>query len=330
MAHIAGAARIDLNARWSTPITLGVHNVTGFPFADAALRDPVTGAVDGLLDNPRARGNQPRIFYTNTPVEYWGTGRVAALVHTTPDGTTDLALPENVRVYLLAGTQHAPGRFPPRVTNGQQADNPVEYGWVLRALLLAMHRWVSAGTPPPPSAHPRLDDGTLVKAEAIAFPSIPGVRSPQGLTGGPRVRNRFLSDGGGAGAPLPLLVPAVDPDGNERAGIRLPDVALPLATYTGWNFRNAAIGAPDELVSLLGSSIPFPATAAMGAGANDPRRAIDERYASRDAYVAQIERLAEALVLKGYLLIDDVPRIVQRSTDMWDVATDATNARLPR
>ena len=318
MAHIAGAARINLNARWSTPVALGVHSATAFPFADASLRDPVSGSEEGLLDNPRARAHQPKIFYTNTPVEYWGTGRVAALVHSTPDGTADLRLPDNVRVYFFAGTQHSPGRFPPTVGAGQQLNNPVDYNWTLRALLLAMHKWVSAGTSPPPSAYPMLADRTLVKAEAIAFPPIPGVASPRGLTAGPRVENPWIAGGAGAGASLPLLVPAVDEDGNERAGIRLPDVAVPLATYTGWNFRHPSTGAPGELVSLLGASIPFPVTAAARAKANDPRRSIEERYPTRDDYIERVRAAAEALVRKGYILIDDVERIVQRSTDNWD------------
>src|SRR6185295_17729953 len=100
------AARISLNERWATPTGLAVHGATAFPFADASVRDPVSGAQEGLLDNARSRANQPKVFYTNTPVEYWGTGRVAALVHTTPDGSADLALPENVRFYFFAGTQH--------------------------------------------------------------------------------------------------------------------------------------------------------------------------------------------------------------------------------
>jgi hypothetical protein len=217
MAHIAGAARIDLNARWSSPVGLGVHTATAFPFADAALRDPVSGATDGLLDNPRARVNQPKVFYTNTPVEYWGTGRVAALIHTTPDGTADLPLPDNVRVYFLAGTQHGPARFPASVNNGQQPDNPVEYVWVMRALLLAMQRWVSAGTAPPASAYPMIKDGTLVKASAVVFPAIPSVPSPSGLTGGPRVANRFIEGGGGAGAPL-AAAGAGGRSGRQREG----------------------------------------------------------------------------------------------------------------
>jgi hypothetical protein len=321
MAHIAGASRLSLNERWAKPTGLGIYNATAFPFADASLRDPVSGAQEGLLDNTRMSGHAPKVFYTNTPVEYWGTGRVAALVHTSPDGTTDLQPPENVRVYFIAGTQHSPSRFPAEITNGQQTDNPVDYWWTMRALLLAMHKWVTKGAPPPASQYPRLLDHTLVPVVSIAFPAIPGVQSPRTLTAGARVANPYLESGAGAGAPLPLLVPVVDEDGNERAGIRLPDVAVPLATYTGWNFRKPAIGAPGELVSLLGSSIVFPATRAAREAEMDPRRSIEERYRSQEDYLAKVEQAADALVKNGYLLVDDEPRILQRASDQWDLAT---------
>jgi alpha/beta hydrolase family protein len=322
MAHIAGASRIDLNARWSKPTTLGVYDATSFPFADAALEDPVSGAREGELDHPRMAGHAPKVFYTNTPVEYWGTGRVAAMIHTSPEGAADLTPPDNVRFYFIAGTQHTPARFPPSINNGQQPDNSVDYWWTMRALLLAMNRWVKDGEPPPASRHPRLGDRTLVAAKDVAFPAIPGVASPRGLVAGPRAVNRLLAPQGGARSmpPLPLLVPQVDDDGNERSGIRLPDVAVPLATYTGWNFRSASIGAPDELVSLLGSSIPFPPTRAARDKAHDPRRAIEERYGSKDEYLSQVEKAAEALVKERYLLFDDVPRILQRAGDTWDLA----------
>ncbi len=301
MAHIAGAARIDLNARWSKPTSLAVRTATSFPFADASLTDPISGEQDGELDNPRMAGHAPKVFYTNTPVEYWGTGRVAALVHTTSDGKSDLTLPENVRFYFIAGTQHGPARFPPSINNGQQIDNAVDYWWTMRALLLAMNRWVKEGVAPPASQYPRLKDGT-------------------GLSAGARVANPLVPHGGGTRiVPLPLLVPQVDEDGNERSGIRLPDVAVPLATYTGWNFRNPAIGAPGELVSLLGSSIPFPATRAAREAAHDPRRSIEERYRAREEYLARVEQAADALVKSGYLLVDDEPRILQRAGDTWDL-----------
>jgi len=349
MAHIAGASRLDLNARWAKPTGLAVHTITQFPFADASLKDPVSGEQDGELDNPRTRTQNPeprtqnseprtpnpeprtpKVFYTNTPVEYWGTGRVAALIHTAPDGSADLALPDNVRFYFIAGTQHTPARFPPSVNNGQQADNSVDYWWTMRALLLAMNRWVKDGVAPPPSQYPRLKDRTLVAAKSVAFPSIPGVASPRALTAGTRIANPLLARGGGAGSPVPLLVPDLDDDGNERAGIRLPDVAVPLATYTGWNFRSKAIGATSELVALLGSSIPFAPTRATREAAKDPRRSIEERYRSKTDYLAQVEKAADALVKAGYLLVDDEPRILQRAEDTWDELVTSRKSHVVR
>ena len=318
-AHIAGAARLALNERWAKPVALGLYDSTAFPFADASVDDPLSGARDGLLANPRVGAHAPKVFYTNTPVEYWGAGRSAALIHTTPDGSADRGLPPNVRVYFIAGTQHSPSRFPPAVSNGQQEDNTVDYWWAMRALLLALHKWVKEGVEPPPSLYPRLQDGTLVPASKIALPAIPAVASPRALTAGRRAANRLLAGGGGAGASLPLLVPEVDDDGNERGGIRLPEVAVPLATYTGWNFRKPDLGSPGALVPLIGATIPFPATRADRAKTKDPRRSIEERYRSQDEYLAQVQKVLDDLVIKGYLVYDDEPMMLQRATDEWDL-----------
>ena len=318
-AHIAGAARLTLNERWAKPVALGLYDATAFPFADASVDDPLSGARDGLLANPRVGAHAPKVFYTNTPVEYWGAGRSAALIHTTPDGSADRGLPPNVRVYFIAGTQHSPSRFPPAVSNGQQEDNTVDYWWAMRALLLALHKWVKEGVEPPPSLYPRLQDGTLVPASKIALPAIPAVASPRALTAGRRAANRLLAGGGGAGASLPLLVPEVDDDGNERGGIRLPEVAVPLATYTGWNFRKPDLGSPGALVPLIGATIPFAATRADRAKTKDPRRSIEERYRSQDEYLAQVQKVLDDLVIKGYLVYDDEPMMLQRATDEWDL-----------
>ena len=265
MAHIAGASRLSINERFATPTGLGAYNATAFPFADAGMVGPVSGAADGLLARTRLVDDRaPKIFYTNTPVEYWGSGRAAALIHTSPDGKTDLRLLDNVRVYFIAGTQHSPARFPPGKTNGQQLDNSVDYWWTMRALLLAMNKWVKEGAPPPPSLYPRLQDHTLVPAASVAFPAIPAVGSPRGLTAGARIANPMLDGGGSAAAPLPLLVPAVDEDGNERAGIRLPDVAVPLATYTGWNFASRPSARPASSSRSLAPRSCFPPRAPRG------------------------------------------------------------------
>ena len=172
----------------------------------------------------------------------------------------------------------------------------------MRGLLVAMDKWVRDRVAPPPSRYPRLQDGTLVRAADVAFPSVPTVRSPRALSAGVRGVNRLAAQDGGAGAPLPLLVPQVDQDGNERAGIRLPEVAVPLATYTGWNFRKPAIGAPDQLFPLLGSYVAFSATKAEREPAHDPRPAIDERYPTREQYLTLVQEAGAGLVKDRYLL----------------------------
>ena len=326
LVHIAGASQLDLNRRWATPTGLGQYDATLFPFADRAQKDAVSGATDGLLDNDRARTNLPKIFYTNTGVEYWGGGRSAALVHTTVDGTADLSIPANVRVYFFAGNQHGPGAFPPAAGAGQQKGNPTDYWWNMRALFVAMDKWVREGAAPPPSRIPHLSDGTLVKAADVAFPALAGVQSPKTLTAGVRAGNPFVAGGAGEGTPLPLLVPQVDADGNERAGIRLPEVAVPLATYTGWNFRSAATGGTSQLVPLLGAYIPLARTRAEREARHDPRPSIEERYPSRQQYLDAINKAAGALVKDGYLLASDVPSVVKRATEHWEFAThEASN-----
>jgi hypothetical protein len=322
MAHIAGASRLSLNQRWATPTSLGQFDATSFPFADVALRDPVTGAEEGALDNPRARDFKPKIFYTNTGVEYWGGARSAALIHTTPDGAKDLSLPDNERVYFLTGSQHGPTRFPPSAPRlGAQRENPNDYWLAMRALLVTMDEWVRTGKAPPPSRYPRLADGTLTPAAKVAFPALPGVRAPQQLPAGPRAPNPLVAKDGAPGATLPYLVPQTDKDGIELAGVRLPDIEVPLATYTGWNFRNPAIGGEDTLYPLLGSYIPFPATAAARAAAKDPRAAIAERYASKQAYLDKVRAAGDRLVAGRYLLAEDLPGVLERAGKHWDLLT---------
>ncbi len=318
--HIAGASRLDLNQPGAEPVTQGMFDATSFPFADAALRDPATGVVDGTLGNDRSRERQPRIFYTNTGVEYWGGGRVAALVHSTPDGAEDLALQDNVRFYFLAGTQHGPGRFPPPpASSGQEMRNPTDYWWNMRALLTAMKDWVVDDVDPPSSRHPRFADGNLVPPADVDFPAIPDVRSPRDRTAGTQVVNPWLDGGDGTGTSLPMFVPQVDADGNETSGIRHPEVVVPLATYTGWNFMNPDQGDPDTLVALAGSYIPFPDTRATREDANDPRRSIAERYDSRADFLARIEAAGRELIGQRYLLETDLPPILDRAAEHWDL-----------
>ena len=315
--HLAGASGLNLNRRWSTPTSLSSDVATFFPFSDMKQRDPVTGVEEGLLENARAGEHQPKVFWTNTPTEVWE--KAAALETMTPDGLKDRALPSNARLYVFAGTQHDPARFPSSASNGQLQDNPTDYIWAMRALLVGMEKWVRQGTAPPPSRYPRLQDGTLVRSTDVAFPDVPGVASPRKVLPGARGVNSLVAKDGGAGTPLPLLVSQVDKDGNELGGLRLPDVMVPLATTAGWNFRKTAIGGTHLLYPLLGSYVPFASTKAERERANDPRLSIEERYPSRDQYLKQVQDAAASLVKEGYVLAEDVPAIVKHAGDHWDL-----------
>jgi hypothetical protein len=248
------------------------------------------------------------VFYSNTSIEYWGGDRTAALVHTTPDGKADAALPDNVRAYFLTGAQHVPARFPGRTTTGQQPENPLENTWTMRALLTAMDRWVREDVAPPASRYPKISDGTLVRVDRLGFPSIPGVPSPHAL---PARREGQTQ--------LPYLVAAVDEDGNERSGVRTAEVAVPVATYTGWNFRSVAIGATSQVVSLMGSRIPF-ATTVAARTSGDARRSVADRYASKERYLALAREHSETLVKGGYLLAEDVSQVMKRMEEQWGAA----------
>ncbi|MBP7776197.1 MAG: hypothetical protein KA371_03650 [Acidobacteria bacterium] len=212
-----------------------------------------------------------------------------------------------MRAYFLTGAQHGPAPFPvPAGGIGQQPANPLEYWWTMRALLVAMTDWVRKGIEPPATQVPTLSDGTLVPIAKLKWPQIPGLPSPA-IMQGPR----------DDGKDLPFLVPQVDADGNELAGIRTAEQRVPMATYTGWNFRSQAIGGTNQLVSLLGTAVPLARTKAEREKAGDPRLSLEERYLSREVYLAKASAAADALVKGRYLLAGDVPEAMARIEAQW-------------
>jgi hypothetical protein len=259
----------------------------------------------------------PKIIYTNTDVENTGGGRDASLMYTALDGKTELTPPDNVRIYMWAGAQHGPAAFPPAKGVLMNLPNPNNYTWGMRAIFMAMDNWVRKGTAPPASQYSKLGDGTLVNHANLNFPKIPGVQSPAFIPGG------YMADHGNQfSAPkLPFLVPAVDADGNDKAGIRYPEIAVPLATYTGWNFRGPQTGSASEIVPLQGSFFPLPLTKAERDKSGDPRLSIAERYPSKDAYLAKIKAAADSLVKGRYLLAEDVAPLVAHESLVWDTLT---------
>ena len=330
---VAGGGRGEFNQRFGQPSNANKYSVKNlFPFHDTTQTDPDTGRTDGLLARLAARGKLPKIFFINTSAEYWGGH--AALTHTDLDGKRDLAPSEAVRIYHFTGTQHGPGNLLLTDTGaaddsrGQHRPNSVDYRPLLRAALVNLDRWVTEGHAPPPSRHPRLDAGTAVPPAhtASTFQAMPEVHFPAHLRSIARLDFGPGVDDGittllppKVGKPYANLVSAVDEGGNELAGIRLPDISVPLATYTGWNVRHPDIGGPGQTLSLLGSTIPFPATRAERQASGDPRPAIAERYASKEDYLRRVKHAAEALVQQGYLLAEDLPTVTDQAAQRYDL-----------
>jgi alpha/beta hydrolase family protein len=301
----------SFNQRFAQPNELGSFTQTKFPFLYKTTTDPITGRQDGMGARIPV-GLEPKLLLVDSGSEYWDRGRVAALRHTSPDGREDVEDAPNVRVYLLAGTRHGSGSFPPNDNGGAFKENPNEYRWAQRGLLAALDAWVRQGTAPPPSRHPKLSDGTLVARDKLEFPPIPGVKWPARVPGG------YRSDVPGPDAALAFMVSKVDADGNDVGGIRLPEQAVPLATMTGWQFRSERIGAPDTLLAMAGAYIPFPATRAERARTKDPRLSIEERYGTRAGYLEKIRESAAALARERYILTEDVAAIEQAAKRHWD------------
>ena len=336
LAHVAGAGRGSFNYRFAQPSrdaqpTSSVFFPTDiFPFTDLPETDPVTHETAGLLDRATAAKVAPKIFFSNTSYEYWG--RAAALIHITADGKADAPISPNVRIYHFTGLQHFSGPFPPVKGKGDlagrqpQSPLPIKYFW--RAMISNMDAWVRNNTPPPESSYPKIADGTLVPLRDYAFPALPGMNRPREaneafhLDFGPRWREGLLIlQPPKVGEPFPVFVPQGDTDGNERDGVRLPEITVPLATYAPWNFRDPSIGAADQRVSFEASYLPFPKTPAERERSGDLRKSIAERYPSCDDYVARFTRALDALIQQRWILPEDRPAALQRAEQEWDLAT---------
>jgi hypothetical protein len=311
LTHVAGAGKTFANHSFAMPGRTATQHEdrlypeNWFPFGSAVATDPFSGRLGSLL---QGKPTDPLMIEVNTSTEYWQKG--ASLVHTDPAGAHDAALPPGVRVYMIAGTQHGggPGTDPgpgPCVN----PRNPHSASPALRALLVALEAWVKDGVAPPDSRVPRIADGTLVDSANVTMPAVPGFATPPEA-------NRITAPVDWVDPPAGVdnfystRVCAVDADGNEIAGIRLPPIAVPLGTYTGWNVYRAQ---PCELCDRDGSLIPFARTRGERDAAGDPRPSLEERYERRDAYVAQVRAAAAALVAARLLLPSDAETYVRNA-----------------
>jgi hypothetical protein len=339
LAHVAGAGRGSFNHRFAQPsrdaqpMSSIYYPTDLFPFTALPEKDLETSERAGLLDAPIASHTAPKVFFTNTSYEYWG--RAASLIHTSPDGRADAKIPDNVRVYFLAGLQHFSGPFPPQKNTpgnldntAQQAHDPNPIRWFWRAFITDMDEWVRNGKQPPQSTYPKIRDGELVSFSQTNFPHIPGVNPPKDvstaypLNFGPQWKQGVIfNEPPIVGNAFTALIPKVDADGNDLGGVRLPELQVPLATYTGWNLRDPKIGAPERRLSFLGSYIPFPKTAEQRRQSGDPRRSIEECYTSREKYIEMYTDAAKRLIKQRFLLADDLPALIERGNQEWQEAT---------
>lgn len=334
LIHVAGSGKGLFNHRFGMATVYGTyHNYNlfpteFFPFAPVRQTDPITGQQTETMSRLRTRGHVPKMLFVQTSTEYWS--RAASLLHTDVEGKEDIELDPNMRIYLVAGAQHLGGGPPTRGICQNPRNILDDRPPILRALLVAMDRWVSGEGDPPPSRYPKIADGTLVDLATFRgqFPRIPGVKLPDAyymplrLDPGPRWRNERIADHvpPKIGRPYRVLIPAVDSDGNELSGIRLPDVTVPLGTYTGWNLRAAEYGAADVLAGLHGSYLAFARTAEERRKSQDPRPAVAERYPTRAVYLARVTETVLQLQQEGFLLEQDALRLldVASKRSLWD------------
>ena len=324
MPHGAGGGLGFFNQRFAQPTRTNrqheehLYPADRFPFTYGDSTDPFTKRTDGILHRLAAEDPRlvPKVMHTHSAAAYWH--RSGSLVHTDPLGTKDADIPDTVRIYAFGGTQHVPANDPPGRGSADNLANPADYRPFLRALLDALDAWVKDGTTPPPSAYPRIDQGMLVDwhQSATGFPALPGVRYPEviqrpsSLNYGPEFDTKGIItiEPPRKRGDYVVRVPKSGRDGNDLGALLPPEVAVPLASYTGWNLRRRDVGAEAMLVSLTGSYIPFPRTRKEREASGDPRLSIEERYGTLDAYLKKTAAYFEEATSLRFLLPEDVTR----------------------
>lgn len=324
---IAAGDGINMNYRFSQPARternrqdqLYVEGV--FPFANQRQTDPITGKTAGRYDRCTKTKTCPLGMEVYSANEYWV--KAASLFTTDPSGKMDLPGHPMTRDYLISSHQHGTGNAASK-GNCQQFQNPLDSAPVLRALWVALDEWSTMGIAPPPSAIPLLNDGTLVPPlpqSTVGFPRIPGVTytglmstrylfnyGPDFYRTGimainpPAVKPPIFNNKDN-GPIYPSYVPKTDADGNDVAGVRLPDVTVPLATYTGWALRSGPQA--NDGCEAAGQYIPFPKTKAERMNSGDPRLSIEERYPSLSAYSSAVEKAIDEMIAKRLMLQED-------------------------
>jgi len=338
--HVAGAGKGSFNHRFAqttrhpSAFEDQQYPADVFPFTTVGQTDPVTGEEGSFLDRARSVGMLPKIIYTTSSTEYWT--RAASLLHTDVEGRLDIPMALETRLYFFAGAQHGVWSFADRWPY-EHCTNGFDHRYGMRALLAALKNWVVDGKQPPESVYPTIAGGTLGRVSDYLqrFPDIPNFPlpganlQPPRLDLGPRFENEGIVDRqpAGLGDPYITLVPLPDADGIDLGGIRLPGIAVPLATHLGWNLRRPEIGAGGKLARWSGSMLPLPIDEASREAAADPRHSIMARYGTRNGYGEEIEQATNDLVGQGFLLEADRAQIKAKALDRFEgiMAFDAAD-----
>ena len=297
-----------------------------FPFTSTVSRDPVTGESASTLDHARdAHGRLPKLFIANTSTEFWN--RDASLIATTPDAAADVQPDADVRIYAFMGAQHYVGRSHTRAPYVNCVSTTDHY-LAMRALILALEQWTKNGVTPPASAYPSLHEGTLISVAAYraVFPQGFGLSPPEQNLREPHLDlgPRFATDGIADQVPpvqgpaFETRVPAPDADGNDRGGVRLMELQVPLGTHTGWNLRAPETGFAWATARFDGSFQPFAHSEAERRASGDPRPSLEARYGSRSIFIARLQAAAKQQVASGFLLPEDVERAVSENAGLYD------------
>jgi hypothetical protein len=316
-SHIGASRKNWLNGEFSH--SGDIFGNDQFPFTYASQKDHLSGTIDGNLTKCAKSHTCPKIIHTDSESEIWSSA--GSLVVTNTRGTRDVKLPENVRAYLFTGSKHgAGGGIDPG--NCQQLVNPLDYTPLSRAILTALDKWATDGIQPPPSRYPNLSKGTLEVPEKLGFPKIPAFSYDKYTL--PAVNYNALFLGAyradyskqppSITGEYPVYVMKVNKDGNGIDGIRLPEITVPVATYTGWNRTKAGFGGDYRLCTASGSFIPFAKTKAQRLASGDPRLSLEERFQSHDSYVKKVEQAAKKLVKEKFLLEEDARQIIDAAT----------------
>lgn len=322
----AGARKTFTNYEFANPgrfvRAVDDHYYPGdqFPFTYATMSDPVTGRVDGVLARCSLTDTCPKIMHFDSANELWAAR--ASLVTTDPLGKFDAPIPDDIRIYQWASTQHNQAGY-----TGYESIEELEAKRAAdicrylpsnamvrenrRALVVAMQEWVTSNVEPPPSQYSKIADGTLVPAipEAVGFPAIPGAPR-MGKVNDLHVNDYRAEPVTHTTAQYTVLVPRVDTDGNDIAGVRSLDIEVPLATHVGWNFRREG-RVTNEACGTRGSSFPFAKKAADRG--DDPRATLEERYGNHAGYVDQVRAAVQRQLDERLLLPQDAERLITKA-----------------